>query len=260
MNRTLVKRWLNEYLDGEIGLADKAELENLMAQDPELREEYRRMRQIGLLLGGQPEVEVHPLHFRARLADAMDGERKTMFSPQRVFAMAMVVALLVIGLSMAMLVYQQGLLGSRFSAQSSNTQVPAASLNQDQSLVLDTGVGAERFFSRLLLSQQLGLIEISTIEPLLSQTRIYDGAVCNAKASDPLFNLKFKQSMGQPVRIKTNAHVARSLGLLCLELSGRQPLMVVRSGETDSMSLDEYVKLYGEDRNLTVVLLFSSQK
>ncbi len=263
MNRSLVKRWLNEYLDGEIGLADKAELERMMAEDPEIREEYQRLRKLGLMLGGQPEISVHPSRFRTRVSDALDaGSPRPLFSPQRAFALAMVVALLVIGLSMGMLVYQQGVLGhgggGQMEAQPQATFAKAP--EQGMSLVIDTGVGAERFFSRLLLSQQLGLVDNATIEPLLTQTRIYDGAVCNTKASDPLFNLRFQHSLGQPVTIKTTTHVARSLGLLAQELSGRQPTMLVRSGETSSMPLEQFSSVYGEDRRLTVVLIFSAQQ
>ena len=51
MNRALIRRWINEYLDGEIGLADKAELEQIMAAEPEVRREYMQLRRAGLLLG-----------------------------------------------------------------------------------------------------------------------------------------------------------------------------------------------------------------
>src|SRR5690606_24424933 len=74
VNRTKAKRWLNEYLDGEIGLADKAEFERLMAQDPELRREYEQMRRIGLLMSSGPEVEVHPSAFRAKLMERIEPQ------------------------------------------------------------------------------------------------------------------------------------------------------------------------------------------
>ncbi|MCC7478836.1 hypothetical protein IT575_10305 [bacterium] len=260
MNRSLVKRWLNEYLDGEIGLADKAELERLMAENPQLREEYQRLRQLGLMLGNQPEISVHPSRFRARVSDALEEAQRPLFSPQRAFALAMVVALIVIGLSMSMLVYQQGMLGRSGTVSEAQPRASLAAMpEQGHSLVIETGVGAERYFSRLLLSNQLGLIEASTIEPILSQTRVYEGAVCNSAANDPLFNLHFQRSLGQPVSIKTNAHVARSLGLLAQELSGRMPTLMVRSGETSSMPLEQFSSVYGEDRKMTVVLLFNAQ-
>ena len=49
MNRAIIRRWINEYLDGEIGLADKVELERIMTDHPEVREEYGRLRRISLL-------------------------------------------------------------------------------------------------------------------------------------------------------------------------------------------------------------------
>ena len=40
---------------------------------------------------------------------------------------------------------------------------------------------------------------------------------------------------------------------------GTMPTMLVRSGETSSMQLDQFSSIYGEDRDLTVVLIFSAQ-
>lgn len=258
MNRNLVKRWLNEYLDGEIGLADKAELERRMAEDPELREEYRKMRQLGLLLGSQSEVTVHPSAFRQRVSEALENNSRVLFTPQRAFAMAMVVALLVIGLSMSMLVYQQGVLGHG-QEREAQPMLATTPVDQGHTVVIETGVSAELYFSRLLLSYQLGRVDAATLEPVLSQTRVYDGAVCNAQADNPLSNLSFQQRVGQPVSIKTTVQVARSLGQHSLELSGRQPQMLVRTSESSSMALEDYSKLYGEERRLTVVLLFTPE-
>ena len=89
MNNNRIRRLINEYLDGEIGLADKAQLEQIMADNPRVRDEYERLRKMGSMLSLMPEVRVHPYKFRSRLNDAMSTERRGYFTPQRAFSAAL---------------------------------------------------------------------------------------------------------------------------------------------------------------------------
>jgi hypothetical protein len=259
MNKTLVKRWLNEYLDGEIGLADKAELERRLSQNEELREEFRELRQIGLLMGGCPEVDVHPTRFRARMADVLDQGQRPFFTPQRAFGLAMIIALLVVGLNMALVVYQQRYLGgsNQMAVTPEDEALSAEAGDPDMpTLMLETGVDAERFFSRLMLSYQLGLVSQSTMDRLTTQTKVYDGATCQPGADGSAGTMTFRAPLGQTVKSRADINTVKSLSLLSQELSGRQPPLLVRLPGSQGISLDDFAGRFGSDGKLEMVLVF----
>ena len=178
MNRAIIRRWINEYLDGEIGLADKAELELIMAENPEIRQEYRELRRLSLYLSSMPEGTVHPSRFRQRVINALDAQEKTFFTPQRTFAGAMLVAMLVVAITFGLMLYNQ--------AMQPGLVVPAEDMltasEQAYSLALETDTTAEAYFNRLLLETELGMVDNSLLQPFLTSTGVFEGAVC-AKAT-----------------------------------------------------------------------------
>ena len=174
INKT-VKRWINEYLDGEIGLADKVELERIMSENPEVREEYMRLRKLGLLLSSMPEVSVHPSRFRQNLYGAMEQKEAVFFTPQRAFSAAMLVAVIVVGLTFGLFMYQQKILQNPLTINATNVDSVAADLSE--SMALNLGVSAEVFFNRLLIESQMGMTDKSLLSVFITEG-VYDGAVC----------------------------------------------------------------------------------
>jgi anti-sigma factor RsiW len=132
LNNNRIRRLINEYLDGEIGLADKAQLEEIMADNPRVRDEYERLRRLGTLLGLMPEVRVHPYKFRARMNSALDSaENKGYFTPQRAFATAMLIVMVVFAVTFGLYAYQHQIINaSSFVTTPAdsglNNQFPAA--------------------------------------------------------------------------------------------------------------------------------------
>ncbi len=217
MNRALTNRLLNEYLDGEIGLADKAELERLMAADPALRKEYQEMRRLSLLLGSQPEVIVHPYRFRQKVLHLVNAPARLILTPQRAFAGAMLVALLVISLTFSLVMYQEKLLGGWQQAPASTV---AASQPGGNDLVLQIPVTAEDFFDRLLLETQLGMVDDSALAPFIAQTNVYEGATC--RQSGGLRSVRFPQQLPGSLRLNVNAQQAQALHSIAVELGGER--------------------------------------
>jgi hypothetical protein len=238
MNRALVKRLLNEYLDGEIGLADKVELERLMAEDPAVRAEYKELRQLGLLLGALPEVTVHPQRFRGRMQDALDGPTR-FFTPQRTFAGAMIVTLLVIALSFGLLVFQQNAAhtGSAHSVEAAGVQPtgPASYI-----VALDTGVDAQRFFSRVMVESQLGMIDAQALAAVVAQTSVFEGASCTDDAMNPL---RLANPRLPALRLNVSPSVAAQLSRVAEELTGRAQPLTVYGGTRARLSMEGYLRL-----------------
>jgi hypothetical protein len=237
MNRALLKRLLNEYLDGEIGLADKVELERLMAADPDVRREYKELRQIGLLLGGMPEVNVHSFRFRERVQGALDTNRGFV-TPQRAFAGAMVVALVVISLSFSLLMLQQNALHG--AAVPIDAAREAAISSGDYVVSINSGVTAERYFSRLLLQHELGMIDPAVIGSVVQQTSVFEGASCSEDALQPIH-------LANPglhtVSLKVPPSVAVQMGKVAEELSGHQSPLGVYGSTGSRITLEEYLRL-----------------
>ncbi|MCB1188576.1 hypothetical protein KDL29_15550 [bacterium] len=176
MNRAKAKRWLNEYLDGEIGLADKAEFERLMAQDPELRREYEQMRRIGLLMSSGPEVEVHPSAFRAKLMERIEPQQRFNFTPQRAFAASMLVALIVVGLAFGQFIY-----GRAMDRPGVNNVGVASGFNgQDSSSEILINASSSQFLNSTLQRAENGASRnaMQLVDQLDRQLGVFEGAVC----------------------------------------------------------------------------------
>lgn len=209
---------INEYLDGEIGLADKAQLEQLMADNPRVRAEYERLRKLGTLIGLMPEVRVHPYRFRTRLGDALDSNHKGYFTPQRAFSAAMLVVLVVFVVTFGLFAYQQQIIsGSSYVTGTTQTNEPVAAA-APQYFVMDTGVGAEQFFSRLALEHQLGMLDGRLMSAVSEQTGFFEGATC--REGSPLAPLRFAEPLPRSVTLTLTAPQLGDLAGLAEELSG----------------------------------------
>jgi hypothetical protein len=241
MNRALIRRWITEYLDGEIGLADKAELERLMAQDPEIRNEYRELRQIGLMLGSMPEVTVHSHRFRQRVADALDDGERSYFTPQRAFSAAMLVVLGVIALSFTMFIYRENVISSAPQAPALEASRPA--VLQGYRVSLHTSSSCENFLSRVLVENQLGMLDPSVMGTILAQTRVFDGSTCSG--TDLLRPVRFAQAMPRKMTLVVTPAVATQMRQVAEELSGRNLPFNVASPDGTRVTFEEYLKVCG---------------
>lgn len=238
MNRKIISRWVNEYLDGEIGLADKAELEARMAANPELRQEYKELRQIGLLLGCVPEITVHPHRFRQRVRAVVDGSERSYFTAQRVFAVAMLVFLLIIGLTFSLFIYQQRMLGARLVPASTRPLLGPTPLRPAYNFTLDTHVSAERFFNRLLVESRLGMAEAGVLQVFAAQTQVFEGAVCQKGGG--LNSTTFPQPLPTSLIVSVTPRQARALARLAQQLSGA-PAYVRLAGGSSAMDFDSFI-------------------
>jgi hypothetical protein len=254
VNRALIRRLLNEYLDGEIGLADKAELERLMAADPTLRKEYQELRRVSLLLNSQPEIVVHPYRFRQKLLSQLNAPARLVLTPQRAFAGSMLVALLVITLTFGLVMYQEKLLGGWQPALM--PQPTPAAVNQND-LKLYIPVSAEAYFDRLLLETQLGLLDQSAVAPFIAQTTVYEGAICTP--NNGLHGVRFAQPLPAVLRINVTARQAFILRDVALELSGdRAQLALSGSAGNEIIATPaQYFKLHNEGEQVRLYLEFN---
>ena len=215
-----------------------------MTDHPEVRDEYGRLRRISLLLGSMPEVAVHPTRFRDRVLDALDTQEQGFFSPQRAFAGAMLVALLVIGLTFGLLMYEQQLLGGTplFVKPSADDLVLAGDRGFDLTLTVESS--PEAFFDRLLVESELGLLNGSMLNPFLAGTSVYEGAICSNQPG--LRSVDFPQALPQLVRVEVTPRQALTLGSVAEGLTGRH--CDVRAVDRDGNLLDfkDYIQLYGD--------------
>lgn len=256
MNRALVRRLINEYLDGEIGLADKAELERLMAEDPRIRAEYKALRQIGLQLGTMPEVVPHKTRLRARVQQALDVQERHYFTPQRVFAGSMAVALVVIVVSFGMLVFEQGLLGKPIlpaPAVPMQNEAKSPDFNPGTATaVLDTWVDGNRFFSRLLVENQLGMLDGEVLKTVVTQTNILEGATCDGSSLEGV-------KLAYPVRViqlSASPAVAQQLSKVAEEVSGRSCAIMVTSDNGSVATLEQFLRASSGPRTINLMLRF----
>jgi hypothetical protein len=221
---------INEYLDGEIGLADKAQLEQIMADNPRVRDEYERLRKMGSMLGLMPEVRVHPYKFRAKLNDAMSTERRGYFTPQRAFSAAMLVVLVVFVVTFGLFAYQQQIIsGSSFITGPTQQNQPVAASYAGSQFVVDTGVSAEQFFSRLALEHQVGLLDSQLFTSVVHQTSVYEGARC--ADGEPLAPLRFARSLPRSYSLTLTPGQLSDLAGVAEELSGYPARVVLPGGE-----------------------------
>lgn len=250
MNRKIIRRWLNEYLDGEIGLADKVELERLMAQDPELRQEYKDLRKMGLLLGGMAEVNTHPYKFRHRLQKSLDVREQSFFSPQRVFSASMVISLVIVCLTFGLFVFQQKHFGP-VSAGNNNPAIPSSISTISANVVaLETGLTAERFFDRLALETELGMVD-SQLMGVFVKIGVFDGAICSNQGG--LITTDFPRPLGQAYRVELYPRQVIELSRLAEGISGKQPLILK---QLQPLSADLFLQTHKPTRRVSVYLQF----
>jgi len=219
MNRAIIKRWINEYLDGEIGLADKAELERVMAENESVRREYRELRQIGLLLGSIPEIKPHPYRFRERMRGAISSSERLYLTPQRAFALAMLVFLLVIGLSFTLYMYQQRMLGGQEVALGAHPSQEAAQNQGIYTFVVATGVSADSYFNRVLLEYSMGIDHEGLLKVFLAQSPVYEGAVCRGRTG--LKPALLREPLPASMIVNVSPEQAMAIARVAEELSGQ---------------------------------------
>ncbi|MDQ3023574.1 MAG: hypothetical protein M3R04_04185 [bacterium] len=248
-----IKRLINDYLDGEIGLADKVELERLMAEDPEILREYKQLRRIGMQLSQMPEIRPHPVRLRAKVQEALDAQSRVFITPQRVFAGAMAVALVVIAVSFSLLVFQQRMLGQP-------VHVPSVSMESTPLLpdpggsiaTLDIAADCNLFFSRMLLEHELGMLSADVLGTVLSQTSVFEGSVCTDESMKRV-RLQYPV-IALPLR--TTPAVAQQLSKLAEEVSGCPSPVSVQNATGRSISLEEYLRTYPNDRAVYLLMRF----
>ena len=222
-----------------------------MAQDPELRQEYKELRKIGLLLGGMPEVSVHPYKFRQRLQHKLDRQELSFFSPQRVFAASMVVSLVIVCLSFGLFVFQQKEFGPASLVHSFNSASQTAVGHQTvNAIALDTGIKAEQFFDRLALETGLGLLEPQLLGVFL-KARVYDGAICSNQGG--LITTDFPVPLQQVYRVELYPRQVKDLANFAQGISGNQPLL---TKQRQRLSLEMFLQMHKPAQQLSVYLQF----
>jgi hypothetical protein len=255
LNRALIRRWLNEYLDGEIGLADKAELEHIMAAEPEVRREYMELRRAGLLLGSLPEVSVHPERFRRKVLAALDSRQRPYFTPQRAFAWAMLIVLLIVSLAFGLVLYQQKMLGNALVVTSASGDEINASNAQTYDLLLTAATTPEQFFNRLLVECQLGMSDHAVLTEFLLQTRIYEGAVCERRGG--VSSLTFPTPLAKTMRVKVTPRQALVLQGLASELSAGRSSLSALARDGSQMKLQDFLQINDAGNKIILYINFS---
>lgn len=255
MNRALIRRWINEYLDGEIGLADKAELEQIMAAEPEVRREYMQLRRAGLLLGSMPEVSVHPERFRRRVLAALDSRQRPYFTPQRAFAGAMLIVLLIVSLAFGLVLYQQKMLGNALVITNAAGDEAAAASGQTYDLLLTAGTTPEQFFNRLLVECQLGMANHALLTEFLLQTRIYEGAVCDRRGG--LNALQFANPLAKAMRVQVTPRQALALEGIADELSAGRSNLSALGRDGSQMKLQDFLQINDAGSKIILYINFT---
>jgi hypothetical protein len=166
----------------------------------------------------------------------------------------MLVTLLVVLLSLSLLLYQEDMLGGARPVPAG--QAAAVSSQRGHSFVLHSEVSSQRFFSRLLLQQQLGLCDSSVIEPFLTQTRIFEGAVCELGATG-LDRVRFATATPATVSVRTTPEALQSFTQICAELGGSMPAVEVRASDGRALSLEQFIATYGSDSKISASLHFA---
>lgn len=252
MNRNIIRRWINEYLDGEIGLADKAELERLLAENPELRKEYKDLRLIGLYLGYMPEVQVHPQRFRRRVLAALDKEQGFL-TPQRAFSMAMLVFLIVIGVTFGLFVYQQQMLSGK-TVPAGQAPLSLNALQGEYRFDLVTGVSAESYLNRLALESQFGMADNSLLAIFVNQTPVFEGATCNPGGG--MQALTFPRRLPAALIVRVSPQQALALGVLAGELAGARITPRATSPDGETLDLKTYITSHPGDELIVLHIAF----
>jgi hypothetical protein len=242
---------LNEYLDGEIGLADKAELERIMSQDPEVSSSFKELRRIGMLMSSMPQVSVHPYAFRARVNDALDSRQRSFLTPQRAFAGSMLVTMLVIGLTFGLNIYQSAIFGTAPGAVQPIAGFEAGPGPSNSGLVIDVAASPERYFERMLIEVQLGYVDQSLMGTISGQSTVYEGATCLDE--DLSHSVQFSRPLSRQLSLVVSPEEALALGRLSEELTGMAPV-VESSG--NKVPLADYLQQFAGKKHLSLDLRF----
>jgi hypothetical protein len=252
VNKSSYHRLLSEYLDGEVGMADKAAFEAELARDPQLKAEYHAQRKAGLLLSsGMPEVSVHPYRFRQRLAAALDN-RERGFTPQRAFASAMAIALVVVSLAFGLYIYQEHMIGGQgYVVEAAPRVTPVVSYGA--TLVVEAS--AESFYDRLLVEGQIGMTDQRLVATVLEQSGALEGATCIQNGG--LHATVFAQRLPARQTLTLSLADAQRLKAVADSLSGNRSALAMASSGGQIITQQDYLLAHPAGQPLPVQLIFA---
>ena len=156
-------------------MADKAELERLMAENPEIRQEYRELRRLSLHLNSMPEITVHPVRFRSKVMAALEDRERAYFTPQRAFSGAMIVMFLVVGTMFGLMLMQ---LKYNTDVKTGDGQKVIVADERDCQVALEVTTTPEKFFNRMLLEYKLGYDSQRICDVFVRETGVFNRSRC----------------------------------------------------------------------------------
>jgi hypothetical protein len=123
--------------------------------------------------------------------------------------------------------------------------------------VVDTGISAEQFFSRLALEHQVGMLDSQLLATVMSQTRVYQGATCpGGTGLDPL---NFPGPLPGSVSLAVSPSQLAALAGVAEELSG-QPASVVLPGGKGQLNASQFAAQTSGIDSVTVQLKFDQSQ
>jgi hypothetical protein len=256
MKRNSYQRQLSEYLDGEIGLADKQGFEEALRRDQDLRAEYHAQRRLGLLLSAaMPEVKVHATRFRARLAHSLDHQSHSFLTPQRAFTAAMAIALVVLSLTFGLYIYHERLMGSGGLVvlnEAQPTAPPRAPVQYFATLVIEAP--AESFYDRLLLEGELGLADGVLVAQVVQQAGVLEGATC--VESGGLRTTTFPGKLPTRQQLTLTLAGAQRLQAVADSLTGQRSALALTASNGQLTTQQDYLLAHPAGAALPLQLIF----
>lgn len=255
MKNSTYSRLLSEYLDGEIGLADKQLLEAALRSDAALQAEYAEKRRMGIALSTAiPQINVHPYRFRQRLAAALDQRGASFITPQRAFSSAMAIALVVVGITFGLFIYQERMIGhGTFISVGEAHSVSSRPSMPQHSATLVVEATAENFFNRMLIEARLGLLDPLIADQVVLQTGLLEGASCID--GQGLQMVVFPGQLPSNCRLNLSLAELQRLQIVADGLTGRNnPLALTSNGML--ITQQEYLLTYPAGARLPVELKF----
>jgi hypothetical protein len=248
---------LSAYLDGEIGLEDKRELEEALRNDPQLRAEYHELRQLGLALGRSlPEVRVHPFRFRQQLANTLDNRSGGLLTPQRAFMAAMALSLVAVSITFGLFIYQQRVVGQGAFLTMTEAQLPRPQIAPrpqfSATLVIETT--PELFYNRLMVETQLGMLDPSIASRLLLQTSALEGATCREGLG--LNQIVFPQRLPTRAAARLSLADLQRLQMVADGLTARPNALAISSSDGRLTTQQDYLLSFPSGAELPVELIF----
>jgi hypothetical protein len=247
---------MSDYLDGEIGLADKQAFEEALRSDPQLRAEFHAQRRFGMALSSSlSEISVHPYRFRQRVAQALDQRQQTFFTPQRAFTSAMAVALVVVSITFGLFIYQERMIGNGgFITLSEAAPQHVAPRPAQYAATLVIEARAESFYNRLLLEAQVGTADTSLVTRVFQQTGVLEGATCtDGQGLQPVV---FPHSLDNHARLTLSLDEVQRLQGIADGLTGRRSSIALASTTGQLMTQQDYLLTYPAGAQLPVELIF----